>query len=255
LGLVSPRSDDSFDALADAVEARLSIETVLSLMRPLRVSVRASEERVEPTSLRLAVAEDEAFQFVYADFRERLESMGVTWMPFSPLRDSALPEGAQALYLPGGYPEEYAEPLAANRPLWRAVRAFAVHRPIYAECGGMMVLGQSLVARNGQRYLMSRLLPFATRLGRRAARLGYVEVTLERDGFWGKKGDRCRGHEFHYSEFEEPPATECIYRLNDAKGGQRVEGLSQGRTLASYVHLHLASHMERLGDLVREWSR
>ncbi|HMA97466.1 MAG TPA: cobyrinate a,c-diamide synthase [Polyangiaceae bacterium] len=266
LGLIAPRSATEVDALATAVEATIPLERLMQLAEPLRGAGpqgAAHEAQASPRtartsrSLRLAVAEDSAFGFIYADLRQAMLSHGVEWIPFSPLKDPALPPDAEALLLPGGYPEEHAEELSANQPMLQSIAEFAARRPVYAECGGLMALGESLIDRAGRRHAMAGVLPLVTRMGARTARLGYAEVTLRTHTLWGNAGATCRGHEFHYSSLDaEPPdSLERAYEVRYRRGASRHEGFILGRVLASYVHLHLASRPNCLRTLVEEMAR
>jgi cobyrinic acid a,c-diamide synthase len=154
-----------------------------------------------PPAFRLGVAWDEAFHFYYADNLESLQDRGVEICRFSPLADAGLPPGLDGLYLGGGYPELYAARLAANHTMLCDVRAWAASgRPLYAECGGLMYLGRSLLTHDGARHAMAGVLPVQTVMLDRLKTLGYVEVSLRVDSLWGPAGAVCRGHEFHYSE-------------------------------------------------------
>jgi cobyrinic acid a,c-diamide synthase len=245
LGLCQPGSGAYLDQLAHAVAESVALDRVFELARPPRTGDFALAAPLLEQSLRLAVAEDAAFGFVYADFREALHALGVEWVACSPLRDRQIPQGVQALYLPGGYPEEHAAELAENQPFLRSLREFARHRPIYAECGGSMYLGTSLIDRSSRQHGMAGLVPASFRMLDRVHRLGYAEVTLTCDSLWGLRGDRCRGHEFHYSALDaEPPSDlgwQRAYSVAYREGPARLEGYQRGSLLASYVHLHLPS--------------
>lgn len=249
LGLIAPENDAALEALAAAVEQYVPLEKLLALATPIPQKANAAPPAA-PSSLRLAVAEDEAFSFVYADLRQTLEARGVSWLPCSPLRDARVPDDAQALYLPGGYPEEHGQALAENRAFMNSLRSFAQRRPIYAECGGLMLLTRALVDRNGRTHELAGILPGQTTMRDRIARLGYAEVTLLQDSLWGSKGDQCRGHEFHFSDLKlnEHGSSDWqqVYQV-DYRGGLRtLEGYQKGRVLASYVHLHFASRPKAL---------
>jgi cobyrinic acid a,c-diamide synthase len=259
LGLMAPSGTLVIDALAQAVEAALPLEDLLRLARPYAgPSAPAAERLTLPQrGLRLAVAEDRAFGFIYADLRERLIELGVQWIPCSPLVDRALPDEAQALFLPGGYPEEHAAELAANQAFLSSLASFASRRPVYAECGGLMLLGESLLDRHGVRHRLSNVLPLSTRMGERAARLGYAEVTLREHTHWGDAGASCRGHEFHYSSVELVPPESLTrgYEVSYRRGTRQHEGYMKNRVLGSYVHLHLASRASCLTHFVEELMR
>ncbi|WP_305041344.1 cobyrinate a,c-diamide synthase [Geoalkalibacter sp.] len=188
---------------------------------------------------RIAVARDQAFCFYYPDNLELLEAAGAQLVFFSPLRDQRLPDNIDGLYLGGGYPELHAAQLAANTTLLAALRQAAERGlPIYAECGGLMLLGESI---DGQ--AMAGVFPARATLLKRRKALGYREVTLTADGLLGPAGTRLRGHEFHYSEMAMPPEVARTYRLTRRDGELLPdEGYRRGNVLGSYVHLHFGSH-------------
>ncbi len=251
LGLVTADDQNlastTLDALAHGIEAYASLEQILQLARsapPRETSV--PERRAAPKRRRLAIARDKAFHFYYQDLLDELEMGGCELVPFSPLEEESLP-ACDALYLGGGYPEEYAEVLSSNEPMLSAIRRFAAaKRTIYAECGGLMYLADRLQRKDGREYPMVGLLPAATRMLERRKALGYVEVTLRTTSLWGEKGATLRGHEFHYSDLIADPAGapgwQPPYIIKRRRTGSvREEGFHCGRVLASYVHLYPAA--------------
>lgn len=230
-----------FDTLADLAQNSVDLDGCWGLARS------AVEAEVPPapgpTWLRLGVARDEAFQFYYPDSLEALQAAGAEIIPWSPLSDARLPE-VDALYLGGGYPEVHAARLGENAGARAAVRAFVLDgKPVYAECGGLMYLAQALEDLAGALHPMVGVLPFRVRMTPRRLTLGYREVRLEVDGPLGPAGSVLRGHEFHRSHLESPPAgVDTVYRVADPTSGQSwPEGFRVANTLASYVHLHLGS--------------
>jgi cobyrinic acid a,c-diamide synthase len=184
---------------------------------------------------------------------ELLASFGAELVPFSPLKDRELPAGLDGVYLGGGYPELYAERLAANRALKQALKAGAAGGlPIYAECGGLMYLAREIRDLEGRAHPMAGVFPFSVRMLPRLKSLGYREVTLTAPGLLGPAGTTARGHEFHYSEIVgEPIGVPRLYRLTPRRGGAAVsEGYRENRVLASYVHLHFGSNPEVARHLV-----
>src|SRR5262249_38416264 len=161
-----------------------------------------------------------------------------------PLPDAALPPATGAVILSGGFPEVYAEALAANRPLHDALRA--AHRrglPIYAECGGLMYLTQAIVDGGGKRHDMVGLLPGRSVMSGRLT-LGYPLTPPGSPSSFLPRGEVVRGHEFHYSVWEDrpadlPPAWLLLPRTGE--GEARPEGARLGGLWASYVHLHFAA--------------
>lgn len=188
--------------------------------------------------VRIGVARDAAFCFCYPDNLEALARAGAEPVFFSPLRDR-LPEDLAGIYLPGGYPELHAAKLAANRDLHAALRGAAQRGvPIYAECGGLLLLAASLDG-----VPLAGVFPAAARLLPRRKALGYREVTMTEATPLGPAGTVARGHEFHYSELEMPDAIRRSYRVAGSDGTAcAAEGYLLGSVLGSYVHLHFAGN-------------
>lgn len=149
----------------------------------------------------IAVARDAAFCFYYRENLSLLERLGARLAPFSPLYGEALPEGACALYLGGGYPELYGEQLARNKAMLAAVRqAVKDGMPVFAECGGFLYLHESLIDQQGAVWPLVGALPGTCRFAGKLKRFGYVELTAQTDGLLAACGEKTRAHEFHYFE-------------------------------------------------------
>jgi cobyrinic acid a,c-diamide synthase len=194
----------------------------------------------------IAVARDEAFSFLYEDNLELLRAAGAELAFFSPVRDLTLPSGTRAIYLCGGFPELYAAQLSANASMLAALRAAAVVLPIYAECGGLMYLTESVADPQGSNYPMVGALPGRSVMTQRLT-LGYRTVQALDDSWLWRAGETLRGHEFHYSTCEGlPDSIARLYALQpDAlRPESRVEGARAGDVLASYVHLHFLAMPE-----------
>lgn len=189
---------------------------------------------------RIGVARDAAFHFYYQDNLDLLQEAGAELVEFSPLADSALPE-VDGLYLGGGYPEEHRAQLAANTTMREAIRTFS--GVVYAECGGLMFLGEAL-----DDVPMCGALPVRTRMTGKLRTLGYREVVTTADTPLGPAGTSFRGHEFHYSELVSTELSP-VYRTR-GRSGDGVEGWSRGKVLGSYVHAHFASNPVLATNLV-----
>lgn len=218
--------DPAIDRLADAVEAHVDLDRLLELsLRPFRP---AKEPAIRRGALRIAVARDEAFNFLYRANLDRLEELGeVTF--FSPLRDRTLPE-ADFVYLPGGYPEFHLAELARNTELRRAVGDFARSGGrMLAECGGMMYLCRAIRSERGESYPMCGVLPLEATMEGMRLHLGYREIRLG--------GRTLRGHEFHYSHTQgEYPS---IARQFTARGEEVATPLYRyENVIAGYTHLY-----------------
>ncbi len=193
---------------------------------------RNTSEPQPLAGLRIAVARDAAFAFIYRANLELLEALGAELAFFSPLVDQALPP-ADALYLPGGYPELHLAPLAANTAMLTAVRAHhAADKPILAECGGMLYLLESLTDHQGRTADLTGLLPGRGLMGDRLANLGMHEIDLPEG--------TLRGHGFHYSRLETP--LEPIAWSRARRGRQSEPAYRLGSLLASYLHLYFPSN-------------
>jgi cobyrinic acid a,c-diamide synthase len=251
-------SPQILDMLADTFERYAVIEEFLKLAdtAPL-LNGAASESEVAPKRVRLGVAYDAAFHFYYQDFLDELERRGCELIRFSPVSDARLPDGLDALYFGGGYPEEMAADLSKNSAMRVAVKAFAESdRPVYAECGGLMYLCRTLKKVDGTAYPMAGLLPAEIRMHRRIQSLSYAEVSLKEDSLWGKKGTKVRGHEFHYSQILPSPAGlegwRSVYSVKKRRSDiPEDKGFQKNRVLASYVHLYLASRPALLEHFIK----
>ena len=246
---LSPR----LDALADALEAGADLDKLLAVCRrPAPVSTPA---QAAPVRARIAVARDEAFCFCYPETLETLARAGAECVFFSPMRDAALPE-ADALYLPGGYPELYAEALSKNAPLRRAVAAaVAAGMPAVAECGGFLYLGQTLVDEAGSVWPMAGVLPGDGFRAGRLVRFGYADLTAREDSLLFRAGERVPVHEFHHWDSTCPgDALEA-----EKPDGRRWRcGFAGPRLYAGFPHLYLAGRprlAERLVSAAAAWRK
>jgi cobyrinic acid a,c-diamide synthase len=189
----------------------------------------------------MAVALDQAFHFYYRDSLDLLQAWGAELIPFSPLTDGAVPKGADAVYLGGGYPELFAEQLAANLPMLRSLRAnYKRGALVYAECGGAMYTGAGIEDSEGRRHRLAGLWPAWSSLKRRRLSVGYREVRTLTPNFLHPL--QLPAHEFHYSQLRRPArALPAAWEVTDEDG--RLEGFASPRLIASYVHLHLGSRL------------
>jgi cobyrinic acid a,c-diamide synthase len=265
LGLITADSRNLppkiLEVLADVLEKNLSADTVLEIAKnasPLSIPGPGREANPRPKRVSIGVAYDRAFHFYYPDNMDELKLRGGDLIFFSPLQDTKLPEGIDALYFGGGYPEEYAETLSENGEMQEAVRQFAGKgRPLYAECGGLMYLTQGIETIRGERYPMVGLLPIWSRMLNRLKSLGYVEVTLTNNSLWGERAAVLRGHEFHYSELIGPPLDDPrwtqVYRIKRRRSEKILtEGFQNNNVLASYIHLHWASQPRNVETFVNQ---
>lgn len=201
--------------------------------------------------IRVGVAYDAAFCFYYAENLELLKAAGAELIYFSPLRDRALPN-VDLLYLGGGYPEVHAARLTDNAAMRRAVGAFAARGgAIYAECGGLMYLTQSILDGKGRSHEMVGVFPANAVMRPSGFTIGYRELELTRPCLLGEGGLKARGHEFHYSTLTAIGALDYACQVTNVQGDRKgPDGLIAGNTLALYTHVHFASQPRMAETLV-----
>jgi cobyrinic acid a,c-diamide synthase len=238
--------EQQIDALAKLAENHLAIDRLLALPCGLELNAATAAYSVTKPRVRIGVARDAAFTFYYEDNFDLLREEGAEIVPFSPLHDSDLPPALDALYLGGGYPELHAAALSGNTSMLDSVRTFAAsQRPIYAECGGMMYLADSLTTKEGQTFNLAGLLPIQVEMTTRLVRFGYVTVEFTRDCLLGPAGTVIRGHSFHYSNITGTQNLSSSYRIDYSLSGQQEDegfGISTANILASYIHLHFRAN-------------
>lgn len=193
-------------------------------------------------TIRIGVAQDRAFCFYYPDNLDVLEAAGAEVVKFSPLSDQVLPN-VEMLYLGGGYPELHAEALGKNGAMRAAVKRFAEQGGvIYAECGGLMYLAESIRDFDGRSHEMVGIFPAEAVMQRHGLTLGYRRVECSRRCILGEVGVTARGHEFHYSTLVAREPLQYTCALSDAGGHSKgQDGLTKHNVLALYTHLHFSS--------------
>lgn len=184
--------------LADAAEEHIDWPRLLALCEKEPPALPVQPE-TPPARVRIAVAQDEAFCFTYAETLEAFRDAGAEVVFFSPLRDTALPENIGGLYLPGGYPELHARELSENTSLLREIkRKIESGLPTAAECGGFLYLGQSLTDAEGQSWPMVGVLPGEAKDAGRLVRFGYAALSADSDSMLFRAGESFPIHEFHH---------------------------------------------------------
>jgi cobyrinic acid a,c-diamide synthase len=225
-------------AAASAAEY-LDIDGLVALAQPSALRAAAPCAPLPPLGQRIAVARDDAFLFAYSAVIEGWRRAGAELSFFSPLADEAPDPAADAVFLPGGYPELQAGRLAGSRRFRAGLQAAAAcGKAIYGECGGVMVLGDALTDAAGQAHAMAGLLPLRTSFAQRRLHLGYRVITLLADTPLGAAGARFRGHEFHYATTVCAGRAAPLFVLRDASGRDLgVAGLRRGTVAGSFLHL------------------
>ena len=184
--------------LADAAEEHIDWPRLRALCEKEPPALPVEPE-TPPARVRIAVAQDEAFCFTYAETLEAFRDAGAEVVFFSPLRDTALPGNIGGLYLPGGYPELHARELSGNTSLLREIkRKIESGLPTAAECGGFLYLGQSLTDAEGQSWPMAGVLPGEAKDAGRLVRFGYAALSADSDSLLFRAGESFPIHEFHH---------------------------------------------------------
>ena len=215
------------DRLADMAERHLDLDAIMARAAPLAINPAPAAAALPPPGRRIALAQDQAFSFVYPHLIAAWQKAGAQILPFSPLADQPPSDQADCCWLPGGYPELHADALAAARRFSNGLRSFAATRPVHGECGGYMVLGQGIEDADGRRHAMVGLLGHSTSFARRKLHLGYRTAQLLADTVVGRKGATVRGHEFHYASLTSAGDDEALAELRDGEG--RALGKAGGR--------------------------
>lgn len=262
LGLVMPGHEQApapYQRLARLVQDTVDLEGLEVLAKSCAPFPFTRDPIAQPVpkTVRIGVARDAAFCFYYPNNLELLEAKGGELVSFSPLHDEMLPDNLGLLYFGGGYPELHGAALAANRPMKQAIRRFAERGgTIYAECGGMMYLTQSIRSFEGVVSEMVGLFPAEATMQSKRMTLGYRAIELTRPCMLGAAGLAARGHEFHYSEVipKGPLAYACT--LADAQGESKgSDGMLVNNTLGLYTHLHFASQPSIAASLIASAGR
>ncbi|MBB4286172.1 cobyrinate a,c-diamide synthase [Roseospira goensis] len=231
------------EAAATLAAAHVDLDALAALARPAR-GTAGPETATAPVPLpppgqRIAIARDVAFAFTYPATLDGWRAAGAEVVPFSPLADEGPAPDADAVILPGGYPELHAGRLAANTRFLDGLRAAADRGAVvFGECGGYMVLGRGLVDADGHRHALAGLLPVETSFADRRLHLGYRAVTVLGDGPAGPAGRRLRGHEFHFARVLDEGPGDALFAARDARGRDLGPvGRRRGAVAGSFVHL------------------
>lgn len=244
-----PRLDEAVAELVAAVERNCNLDLILRLMRapaPLAVPVArelqgVAARSVEPAPLRIAVAFDEAFCTYYPENLELLEEAGAEIVTFSPLEETQLPAGIDAIYLGGGCTEVHAERLARNRTLAEALRrAHAAGVPVYCEGGGTLFAARRLRLPSGAEHEMAGVLPLDIEVRHHTSRDAYRDLRVAEDCLMGPAGTRLRGHEYHaVPAGPDSGRLRPAYTMRDPSGHPvGCEGWAAPGLVASLVHIH-----------------
>ncbi len=236
LGLVQAEENHDLERFIETAASAVARGTDFNGLLTIAFQLPAESENlpaIAPLGQRIAVARDKAFAFAYPHLLHHWQRQGAEVMPFSPLADEPPASGADAIFLPGGYPELHAGKLSGNRAFLNGVRGSK--GLVYGECGGFMVLGDALIDAGGKSHAMAGLLPLTTSFAERKLHLGYRQLTPMTGTPWKQP---LRGHEFHYSTIASEGSADRLFDAADASGKSLPPmGLRRGRIMGSYAHV------------------
>ena len=260
LGLISPLDNGKeidVEYFANFAERNLDVFSLIKFLKSPQKkifnSVNFKDFKIDK-SKPIAIAEDKIFHFQYPETKEFLREIGIPLIPWSIYNDEEIPNEATSLIIPGGFPEKYADHISNSRKSLNSLREFRKNGFIYAECGGMMILGDYIKDENGNDHKMSGIIPFGSKKSKLS--VGYRYIEGAQDNLIIKQKQLVRGHEFHYWEIENN-----IYEFNFKKEHNqnkfqypwkiksweteyKNEGFFDNKLHASWIHLHFPSSPE-----------
>lgn len=259
LGLVAPEEIAVFEEwigkVADAIEETVDIDKVFEIAKRAEwCEGRTPEIPALTKKIRLAVARDEAFSFYYTENMELLSRLGAELVYFSPLHDKSLPEEIDGILLGGGYPENYVKELENAKGIKNAIRdACLSGLPCLAECGGFLYLQRELEGNDGNYGKMAGVLSGRGVRTKKLCRFGYIELESKEAGVLGEKGQRIKGHEFHYWDCTENGA--AFLAKKPAGGTKYTCMIHTGTMAAGFPHLYYYSNPAMIYEFLLECGR
>ena len=235
--------DILIEEIADALESTMDWKAILEASKEVDAAPILSEEQKSTKKIKFAVAKDEAFNFIYPQNITAMEQLGTVEF-FSPIHDCEIPD-CDFIYFPGGYPEVYLKELSANKIMRHNINQFAKNGgQIYAECGGMMYLGKSIISEDSESFEMVNFFDFEATIADKKLHLGYRTSTINDSIF--------KGHEFHYSSLINDYETTIDATITNARAGNTTTKIyKKQNVMASYVHHYLGTS-EKLTQLINE---
>ena len=266
LGLVSPNElAEKLDInyFASFAEKNLDITFLINSLTSKRKKLTLLTKELPfkvNKEIPIAIADDRIFHFQYPDTKEFLNEIGIPTISWNIFNDDEIPKEAKAIIIPGGFPERYSEHISTSKKSLKSLREFQKKGLIYAECGGMMILGESIRDEKGDPHNMAGILPFKSKRGHLT--VGYRYIKGVKDSLIIKENELTRGHEFHYWQIE--PSNNLLNNiqndfLNKANNPWEIkswgnnyqdEGWSTNNIHASWVHIHFPSNEKVLGNFI-----
>tara|TARA_Y100000589_G_scaffold329212_1_gene375143 strand:- start:1033 stop:2394 length:1362 start_codon:yes stop_codon:yes gene_type:complete len=262
LGLIPPQELEkkiNVEYFAQFAQKHLDLFVLSNLLKPLKKEISSPININLKKSLikkPIAIAEDRIFHFQYPETKEYLEEIGIPLISWNIYEDKEIPEDANLLIIPGGFPERFAFEISNSKRSLNSLKKFYKEKFIYAECGGMMLLGDSIEDENGFSYDMAGILPFKSKKG--ALSVGYRYIKGKENSTLLKKNQEIKGHEFHYWQLENNPkyfkdntcSVKSPWRIKSWGTDYKEEGWSNNNLHASWIHLHLPSNIEVLENII-----
>lgn len=235
--------DIVIDQIATELDKTVNWEAILKASKAVQSTSVIVKNSESTKKIKFAVAKDEAFNFIYPQNISAMETLGeITF--FSPIHDKKIPD-SDFVYFPGGYPESYLKELSENKDMLDSVKKFAENKgQIYAECGGMMYLGKSIISENNEAFKMVDYFNFEATIADKKLHLGYRTSTIDNNIF--------KGHEFHYSSLIHDEETTQNATITNARGGNTTTKIyKKNNVMGSYVH-HYFGTSETLLQLINQ---
>ena len=246
--------NEKIDKLAELIEKHIDIDRLIEISQSESIYSDFKLNTPKFNNLNLALAYDKAFNFYYQDNIDLLEDMGVNIIKFSPIYDKKLPN-CDCVYIGGGFPEIFAKELQENIDMRRSIKdAYYRNIPIYAECGGLMYLGEKLIDQDNSEFDMVGIFNGKSVMTKSLKRFGYCVGEAIEDTVLSQKGDKIKGHEFHHSEFISDE--KCAYLMKKERAeivsNSWMGGYSKGNTLATYLHTHFYNNLDAIINFLRK---
>ncbi|MDI3478169.1 MAG: cobyrinic acid a,c-diamide synthase [Thermoanaerobacterium sp.] len=248
------KENHNFSILYDSIGQFIDVDDILDVCKINFKNDELISERMtvnERETVRIAIAYDEAFNFYYQDSLDSLIDAGAELVPFSPLRDDAIPKDVSGVYLGGGFPEVFAEKLSKNHSMLSSIKEnIEKGMPVYAECGGLMYLAKKIVVLNGVEYDMVGVFELDAIMTKRLINFGYAKVDVVKDNVLFEKGDVIFGHVFHNSKML-GRHDDFAYDVHKPHSEDKWScGYMYKNCLGTYVHINLLTYPNAVARFV-----